>query len=402
MKKLEGRTAIVTGASSGVGRGLAKVLAENGANVCVCARRLEKLEELKAELEAEGAKALPVACDVADAEGKMLIPGLIDQHVHVTGGGGEGSFCTRTPELEVSELVRGGITTVVGLLGTDGITRSVENLYAKTAALNEEGVTAYMMTGAYGYPSPTITGAADRDVVFIKEVLGLKLAISDHRAPNITVRELIQGAGKVRVAGMLSGKPGVVILHMGDEKSGLKPVLEALEEGSVPIRIFRPTHVNRNGRLLEEGYDFLEKGGYIDLTCGISKDAAPGNCIAEAIKRGIPLDHITVSSDGHGSWSNYAEDGTLIEMGVSGVDALFRELTRMVTELGMPLEDALPYMTSQVAECLGLFPKKGCIRKGADADMLLLGKDMSLDSFIARGQIFMRGGEVIRKGTYEK
>ena len=354
-------------------------------DVLACNGKIECVEDSIGEL--------PVACDVADAEGKMLIPGLIDQHVHVTGGGGEGSFCTRTPELEVSELVRGGITTVVGLLGTDGITRSVENLYAKTA---------YMMTGAYGYPSPTITGAADRDVVFIKEVLGLKLAISDHRAPNITVRELIQCAGKVRVAGMLSGKPGVVILHMGDEKSGLKPVLEALEEGSVPIRIFRPTHVNRNGRLLEEGYDFLEKGGYIDLTCGISKDAAPGNCIAEAIKRGIPLDHITVSSDGHGSWSNYAEDGTLIEMGVSGVDALFRELTRMVTELGMPLEDALPYMTSQVAECLGLFPKKGCIRKGADADMLLLGKDMSLDSFIARGQIFMRGGEVIRKGTYEK
>ncbi len=363
-------------------------------DVLACNGKIECVEDSIGEL--------PVACDVADAEGKKLIPGLIDQHVHVTGGGGEGSFCTRTPELEVSELVRGGITTVVGLLGTDGITRSVENLYAKTAALNEEGVTAYMMTGAYGYPSPTITGAADRDVVFIKEVLGLKLAISDHRAPNITVRELIQCAGKVRVAGMLSGKPGVVILHMGDEKSGLKPVLEALEEGSVPSRIFRPTHVNRNGRLLEEGYDFLEKGGYIDLTCGISKDAAPGNCIVEAIKRGIPLDHITVSSDGHGSWSNYAEDGTLIEMGVSGVDALFRELTRMVMELGMPLEDALPYMTSQVAECLGLFPKKGCIRKGADADMLLLGKDMSLDSFIARGQIFMRGGEVIRKGTYEK
>ena len=89
-------------------------------------------------------------------------------------------------------------------------------------------------------------------------------------------------------------------------------------------------------------------------------------------------------------------------MGVSGVDALFKELTRMVTELGMPMEEALPYMTSQVAECLGLYPKKGCIRKGADADMLLLGNDMSLDSFIARGQIFMRGGEVIRRGTYEK
>lgn len=363
-------------------------------DVLICNEKIECVED--------SIDGLPAVCDVMDVRGMALIPGLIDQHVHVTGGGGEGSFHTRTPELELSELVRGGITTVVGLLGTDGITRSVENLYAKTAAINEEGVTAYMMTGAYGYPSPTITGDADRDVVFIKEVLGLKLAISDHRAPNVTVRELIQCAGKVRVAGMLSGKPGVVVLHMGDEESGLKPVLAALEEGSVPVRIFRPTHVNRNRRLLEEGYAFLEMGGYIDLTCGISKDAAPGNCIAEAVKRGIPRNHITVSSDGHGSWSNYAEDGTLIEMGVSGVDALFKELTRMVTELGMPMEEVLPYMTSQVAECLGLYPKKGCIRKGADADMLLLGNDMSLDSFIARGQIFMQGGEVIRRGTYEK
>ena len=363
-------------------------------DVLVCNERIECIQD--------SIDGLPVEGEVIDAEGRLLVPGLVDQHVHVTGGGGEGSFHTRTPELELSELVRGGITTVVGLLGTDGMTRSVENLYAKTAALNEEGVTAYMMTGAYGFPSPTITGEADRDVVFIREVLGLKLAISDHRAPNITVRERVHCASRVRVAGLLSGKPGVVILHMGDEPSGLKPVFEALDEGSVPVRIFRPTHVNRNGGLLEEGYAFLEKGGYIDLTCGISKDATPGNCIAEALRRNIPTKHITISSDGHGSWSNYAEDGTLLEIGVSGVDALYRELRRMVKELGMAVEEALPFMTSQAAEALGLFPKKGCIRKGADADMLLLGQDMSLDSYISRGQVFMSGGRILRKGTYER
>ncbi len=83
MKKLEGRTAIVTGASSGVGRGLAKVLAENGVNVCICARRLEKLEELKAELEAEGAKALPVACDVMEPD---QIKNVVTQCVDAFGG----------------------------------------------------------------------------------------------------------------------------------------------------------------------------------------------------------------------------------------------------------------------------------------------------------------------------
>ena len=226
---------------------------------------------------------LPVECEILDAEGKILTPGFLDQHVHITGGGGEGSFHTRTPELQMSELVENGITTVVGLLGTDGITRSVDNLYAKTRVLCEEGVSAYMLTGAYGYPSPTLTGEIDRDIVFVKEILGVKLAISDHRAPNVTEDQLIQIASKARVAGMLSGKPGIVVLHMGDDKAGLAPVFRALEESSVPVRIFRPTHVNRNEKLLEDGYEFLSQGGYIDLTCGMH--TSPGECVLEAKKR---------------------------------------------------------------------------------------------------------------------
>ena len=230
-------------------------------DVLICGGKIEKIRD---EI-----GSLPVECEVLDAEGKMLTPGFIDQHVHITGGGGEGSFHTRTPELQLSELVENGITTVIGLLGTDGITRSVENLYAKTKALCEEGVSAYMLTGAYGYPNPTITGEVDRDIVFIDEILGVKLAISDHRAPNVTEEELIQIASKVRVAGMLSGKPGIVVLHMGDDEAGLQPVFRALEKTSIPTRIFRPTHVNRNEHLLEDGYEFLRRGGYVDLTCGM-------------------------------------------------------------------------------------------------------------------------------------
>ena len=108
-------------------------------DVLICGGKIEKIQD---EI-----GSLPVECEVLDAEGKMLTPGFIDQHVHITGGGGEGSFHTRTPELQLSELVENGITTVIGLLGTDGITRSVENLYAKTKALCEEGVSAYMLTG---------------------------------------------------------------------------------------------------------------------------------------------------------------------------------------------------------------------------------------------------------------
>ena len=226
-------------------------------------------------------------CEIIDATGLKLIPGFIDQHVHLAGGGGEGGFKTRAPEVQLSELIKGGITTVVGLLGTDGVTRSLENLYAKTMALNEEGVTAYMLTGAYDYPSPTLTGKVDRDIVLIEKVLGVKLAISDHRAPNVTIEQLIQLASKTRVAGMLSGKPGMVTLHMGDAKSGLKPVFDALDNSGIPVTIFRPTHVNRNPHLLEEAYDYAKMGGYIDLTCGITGHNRPADCIVEAKRRGI-------------------------------------------------------------------------------------------------------------------
>lgn len=340
-------------------------------------------------------------CQVMDAQGKYLVPGFIDQHVHVTGGGGEGGFSTRTPEIQLSELIRGGITTVVGLLGTDGTTRSVENLYAKTMALSEEGITAYMMTGAYEYPGPTITGEADRDIMFCQNILGTKLALSDHRSSNITAKELIELGSKTRLAGMLSGKPGMVILHMGNGKKGLQPVFDALEQSDIPVGIFRPTHVGRNNQLREEAYKLLEMGGYIDFTCGSRKSGGPGKDIREAIKRGLATERITVSSDGQGSWSNYDSEGNLLEIGVSSVRALHKEFVHMVTKLDFSVEEALPYFTKNVAEALGLKGKKGVVAEGADADILLLEKNLALDTVIAKGSLLMQAGKLLKKGTYE-
>lgn len=343
-----------------------------------------------------------VPCEVIDAANLKLIPGLVDQHVHVTGGGGEGSFHTRTPEIELSELIKAGITTVVGLLGTDGITRSVENLYAKTMALNEEGVTAYMLTGAYGYPSPTITGEPDKDIVFVEKVLGVKLAISDHRAPNVTADELIQLASKTRVAGMMSGKPGIVVLHMGNGKGGLNPVFEALEKTNIPVGIFRPTHVGRCKSLLEDGYKLLEMGGYIDLSCGSQKAGGPTKHVLEAMKRKLPLDHITISTDGHGSWSNYDAAGNLLEIGVANTESLMKELKYMVMEGRISLDRALPFFTTNVADGLGLTGKKGCVQESADADVLLLDDNLEVDTVIAKGKVLMQKGVLLAKGTYEK
>ena len=337
-------------------------------------------------------------CEVIHGEGKIMTPGLIDCHVHITGGGGEGSFHTKAPEVNLSALLKGGITTVLGLLGTDGISRSVENLLSKTKALKEEGISCYMLCGSYGYPSVTITGSVGRDIAFLEECIGCKLAISDHRAPNITTQELIRLASDVRTAAMLSGKAGILTLHMGDDKRGLEPVFEALASTSIPIKTFHPTHVGRNDLLFEHAVRFAKMGGFIDLTTGSEHVPITGR-LRQAKAAGVPTDRITMSSDGQGSWSNYDEEGHLLEIGVSSVESLHKELITLVAD-GVELPEALSYMTSNVAASLEL-PQKGHLREGADADLLLMQPDLSLDTVIAMGRTMMQDGKLQVWGTYE-
>ena len=144
-------------------------------DILICGETICAVEE-RIELTATGA---PV--EVIDLHGAAVGPGYLDGHVHVTGGGGEQGPASRVPECRVSELVSCGVTTVLGLLGTDCITRSLENLQAKTRALSQEGISAYMLTGSYRIPSPTLTGSVMRDMVLVKEVIGTKVALSDHR-----------------------------------------------------------------------------------------------------------------------------------------------------------------------------------------------------------------------------
>ena len=94
---------------------------------------------------------------VIDASGLILTPGFVDSLVHITGGGGEGGYTTRTPEMHINDAIKGGVTTVIGVLGTDAQTRSLENLLAKAYALEEQGLSVFCYTGSYHLPMVTIT-----------------------------------------------------------------------------------------------------------------------------------------------------------------------------------------------------------------------------------------------------
>ena len=338
---------------------------------------------------------------VIQGDSLKMFPGFIDQHVHITGGGGEGSFKTRVPEITLSKLIKAGITTVVGLLGTDGTTRNVENLVAKAKSLKEEGVSAFVLTGSYEYPTVTLTDSTKKDIIFIDEVIGAKVALSDHRSASITTSELARLASDVRVAGMLSGKAGVLCVHMGSGKKGLSPIFEILQNTDIPMRTIRPTHVNREEELLFQAFNYAKMGGMIDLTCGMKKELRPASVIKLAEEANVPMENITMSSDGYGSWSKYDAYGNLIEIGVSQVSELYDELKSMVTEYHFDIESALQFLTTNVAKALNLYPKKGVLSEGADADILLLDKNMDIQTVIAKGKLMMHKGEILEKGTYE-
>ncbi|MGJ0960221.1 beta-aspartyl-peptidase [Faecalicoccus pleomorphus] len=345
-------------------------------------------------------KTLPIidGIDCIDATGKILTPGLIDRHVHITGGGGEGGFCTQAPAVTASRLIHGGLTTVVGLLGTDGITRSVENLVAKAKGLKDQGISVYCMTGAYGYPSITITDSVQKDIVFVEEIIGCKLALSDHRSSHVTSEELMHLASDVRVAGMLSKKAGILTLHLGDEKPGLQMVMDILDQTDIPIKTFQPTHVNRNLALLQQAIGFAKRGGTIDITC----DSTEGvyQVLMKIKEEGVCMDQVTLSSDGQGSWSKYDARGNLLQIGVSYVDTIYKQIVYLVKQKNWSMEDALALGCRNVAKALELYPKKGVIQKGGDADLLLWDKDLNLDTVIAQGNILMKNGKLLTKEMF--
>ena len=348
--------------------------------------------------------------EIVDCEGRALVPGFVDGHVHLTGGGGEAGFQTRVPRLMLSSIVRAGVTTVVGVLGTDGVTRTMRDLVATVLGLRAEGLSAYCYTGNYAVPPPTLTGSVKDDIVFVDPIIGVgELALSDHRSSQPTYDELLRIASDAYVAGLTAGKSGVVHLHMGDGARGLELVRRALAESELPARLWHPTHLNRNPSLWGEALALASEPQrpYCDVTAFPADDADPGmpaeRAVIEWLDAGLPANRITVSSDGGGCLPSFDADGRMTAMGVGACATMAVTLSALVRS-GVSLDGALPCVTSNPARVLGL-TAKGRIAVGADADLIILDPDTAMPSSVmARGRFVVRDGVLTEggRGVFER
>lgn len=346
--------------------------------------------------------------EVIDASGHYVVPGFIDSHVHVLGGGGEGGFATRTPEIQLTQLTTSGITTVVGCLGTDGVTRSMASLIAKVRGLEEEGISAYCYTGSYDVPVRTLMNSPKEDIVLIDKIIGVgEIAISDHRSSQPTIDELKRIASEARVGGILSGKAGVINVHIGDGKRMLSALLEIVDTTEIPISQFMPTHINRNTTLFNSGIEFAKGGGYVDLTTSSDplhledEELRASVGLRRLLEAGVDIVNIGFSSDAQGSLPIFNSSKELIGLGIGSTKSLFREVRDSVLQQGIPLEEALKVITSNPARILKL-KRKGLITKGSDADLVFLKPDaLEIDNVIAMGKIMVQQGKPIVKGTFE-
>jgi len=347
-------------------------------------------------------------CEVFDASRFVAVPGFVDSHVHLAGGGGEGGYRTRTPELQLSDAIRGGVTTLVGCLGTDGVTRSPENLLAKARGLEEEGISTFIYTGYYAVPVQTITGSIERDLLLIDKVVGVgEVALSDHRSTQPTFDQFVRVAAEARRGGMLSGKAGVVNVHMGDGGRGLSMLKRSVEETEIPASQFVPTHINRNPALFEEGIAWAKAGGFVDFTTSTVPAFAEGGevpCAAglrTMLEAGVEASHITFTSDGQGSLPRFDQHGRLQGLDVGHLTSLFAAVSDAVRREKVPLDLALQVITLNPARILKL-RRKGQVATGADADVVLLDPaTLDIRGVIAKGEWLMKDGGALAKGTFE-
>lgn len=337
---------------------------------------------------------------IIDAKGKITTPGLIDQHIHIAGAGGKQGFSGMTPEVNLSELIACGTTTVNGLMGTDGKARGIKSVYAKVKALEEEGISATMFTGYYGIDSTTITDSVQDDMIFIDKVIGCKVAISDVRSSYPTALELLRKLKDVKVGGFLSQKKGILHVHLGGLSTKMDVLFELVNKYEFPIEHISPTHVARTKELFDQAIEFAKLGGMIDITTAASQYTAPWKSVLYALEQGVSMDLMTFSTDGHAGLTKFDANKKPIGVRKALIEKNLDETVLLIQKGGIAIEEAFKLVTTNPAKNLGL-KNKGSIEVNKDADLCMFDDDLNLTDVFANGKQMMKDKVIIVKGTFE-
>lgn len=324
--------------------------------------------------------------EIIDAAGCWVLPGLIDPHSHLIGAGGENGFASRLPEIPLEDMFQSGITTVVGLLGTDTVSRDPKCLYAKVQQLNREGMTAYMYTNGFELPGRTIMDSVIDDLVMIDPVIGTgEIAISDPRWLDPKPFDLAHIISQTKLGGQMAGKAGITHFHVGPTAGRLDLLNTILDDYEIDPEYIYATHVTRTPELLKDAVQLVARGAYVDM------DTVEEN-IAESmwayLKQGGDPARLTVSSDAH------TPGGT--------PQKFFSEFISCLQDDHLSMEQVLPCFTSNTADVLKL-QHKGRLQPNADADVLILSeKTYEMNHLFAQGRHVVKDGRLIGTSEQEK
>lgn len=345
-------------------------------------------------------RLIGVDMETINVDGKIAVPGFIDQHVHITGGGGQTGYASLVPEVQMSEFIACGTTTVVGMLGTDGFVKELTTLYAKAKALDMDGISGYMLTGYYGYPPYTLMSCVADDMIFIDKVIGCKLAMSDDRSSFPEEKEILRLINQVRLGGFTSGKGGTLHIHLGDLPEGISILLAIARKYPSLISYLSPTHLIRSEHLFRQAIELAKMGGMVDFSTGGTKFDSPHACVMKALEAGVPINRITYSSDGRGGVRRKNPEAGEDTYKPAPLDLNLKEMVLLVKEGQLPLEQAVRLITVNPA-CNMKLSRKGRLEKGYDADICLLDNELALTDVFAKGEQMMKESQIIRKGRYE-
>lgn len=380
-----------------------------------------------------------------ECRGLAILPGLVDLSLHASGDcTAEGGYFDRTPEASLSDLLNAGVTTFVGVLGRDTVSRSPKSLLSKVRGLNKAGgLTGLVCTGAAdgAWPPPSLTGSgASNDLALVGEVVASgTFAISDpdHPAGSDTPpADLARACGDCFAASALSGKPGLVYCRVGSGPTGLDPLRDLLtlhfpggaESGRalsiLPIMPPSLVHGGDDDALFEDCSAWLSDGGRVCLSAGTSIGATVAACLRlhRAGARGSthrasgsnsgsdgrpwPANCLCVASDAFAvlpsasSGSTGGSDQSLETrppLRYGRPSALLEVVRRLVLEHNLALDVAVAFASSHPAAALRMEKRKGLLRTGADADLLLVdAQSLELVAVIANGRLVKAPGWVTR------